>query len=347
LKRDKFSRRDFLRTVGILGGGSVLAGCGKKGLWVITPPPPPPPPLQKSLVVIATHDSTVDNRGNINSTYVQRIVDAAIIELTSQVSVGEAWLSLFPDLKSTSIIGIKVNCLNSSRLVSHPQMAEAIVKGLAQMSLGSGTFSDNNVIVWDRTNSELMTNGGYTLNTGTTGWRCFGTDQSGAGYSSASWTISGVPQNPSRLVTEMCDYIISLGVLKDHNQSGVSLSLKNHYGSINNPGDMHSNLCDPYIAILNQTINQTFPGKQALAMVDCLYGCYSGGPNGPPQFFYKGLIMSRDPVACDQQGLEIINAQRQSHNLQPVSAPHIATAASLGLGTNDLAAMDVRTIVNP
>jgi len=346
LKRDKFSRRDFLRTAGVLAGGTLLAGCGKKGLWVIQPPPPPPPPPQKSLVIIATHVKAT-NGLNIDPVYVQRIVDAAIMNLTSQAKVGEAWLSLFPDLKSTSIIGIKVNCLNASRLVSHPQMADAIAKGLAQMPLGSGTFSENNVIVWDRSNSELTANGGYSLNTGTTDWRCFGTDQSGVGYSATAWDVAGVSQNPSRLLSELCDYLINLAVLKHHSESEVSLSLKNHYGSIHAPGSLHTNLCDPYIAALNRTIRQTLPGKQVLAMVDCLFGCYSGGPSGPPQFFYKGLIMSRDPVACDQQGLSIINALRLQNNLQPVQAPHLATAASYGLGTNDPNWMDVRTIENP
>jgi Domain of unknown function (DUF362) len=297
-------------------------------------------------VVIATHDRAT-NGLNIDPVYVQRIVDAAVIELTAQATVGEAWLSLFPDLGPSSIIGIKVNCLNAVRLVSHPQMAEAIVNGLTRMPLGNGTFPENNVIVWDRSNNELTGNGGYTLNTGTTGWRCFGTDQGGVGYSTTAWDVAGISQNPSRLLSEQCDYLINLAVLKHHSESEVSLSLKNHYGSIHDPGSLHANLCDPYIAVLNQTIQQSHPGKQVLAMADCLFGCYSGGPNGPPQFFYKGLIMGRDPVACDQQGLAIINAQRQSHNLQPVSAPHLATAASYGLGTNDPTAMDVRTITNP
>jgi uncharacterized protein (DUF362 family) len=343
----KVSRRDFLRTAGVLAGGALLSGCGKKGLWVIQSPPPPPPPPQKSLVIVATHDQATDTRGNIYPVYVQRIVDAAIIALTGQVTVGEAWLSLFPDLKSTSIIGIKVNCLNASRLVSHKEMAEAIAKGLAQMPLGNGTFSENNVIVWDRSNSELTSNGGYSLNTGTTDWRCFGTDQGGVGYSTTAWDVAGISQNPSRLLSERCDFLINLAVLKHHSESEVSLTLKNHYGSIHDPGSLHANLCDPYIAALNRTIRQILPGKQVLAMVDCLYGCYSGGPSGPPQFFYKGLIMSRDPVACDQQGLSIINTQRQSRSLTPLQPPHLVTAASYGLGTNDPAAMDVRTITNP
>jgi hypothetical protein len=298
------------------------------------------------VVIVATHVQATNGQ-NIDPIFVQRIVDAAILALTDQATVGEAWLSLFPDLKPTSTIGIKVNCLNAARLVSHPQMADAIAKGLAQMPLGTGTFPENNVIVWDRSNSELTANGGYSLNTGTTGWRCFGTDQGGVGYSSTAWDVAGVSQNPSRLLSELCDYLINLAVLKHHSESEVSLTLKNHYGGIHAPGSLHANLCDPYIAVLNRTIRKTHPGKQVLAMVDCLFGCYSGGPSGPPQFVYNGLVMSQDPVACDQQGLSIINAQRLIKNLQLVQAPHIATAASYGLGTNDPNWMDVRTRENP
>jgi len=40
-------------------------------------------------------------------------------------------------------------------------------------------------------------------------------------------------------------------VLKDHGTAGVTLSMKNHYGSVDNPGSLHGGQCDPYIPELN------------------------------------------------------------------------------------------------
>ena len=42
---------------------------------------------------------------------------------------------------------------------------------------------------------------------------------------------------------------------------------------------------------------------------------YSGGPSGPPNFNPKLILMSRDPVACDKQGQNVINVEREKMKL--------------------------------
>ena len=44
--------------------------------------------------------------------------------------------------------------------------------------------------------------------------------------------------------------LINVGVLKDHNLSGVSVGLKNWYGAIHNPNKHHEDSCTPYIPLL-------------------------------------------------------------------------------------------------
>ncbi len=211
------------------------------------------------------------------------------------------------------------------------------------MSFGVGNFPENNIIIFDRTNYEL-TSAGYTINTSENGVRCFGTNNSGVGYSSESYSVNGSNQKISTIVTEMADYIINLGVLKNHSIAGATLCLKNHYGTCHNPGQIHSNHCDPYIPALNAlpVIND----KQTMNIIDALYGIYSGGPGGSPQFIANKFILSQDIVAADYWGRELLleNGCNTTNN-----AHHIDTAAQepYVLGTNDPEQMDVLNILNP
>jgi uncharacterized protein (DUF362 family) len=132
--------------------------------------------------------------------------------------------------------------------------------------------------------------------------------------------------------------------LKDHSISGVSLSLKNHYGSVDSPGALHGNNCDPYIADINNT--DPVKEKTRLIVLDASIGIYNRGPDGPPQFRYNSLILGQDPVALDYHCLQIIDEEREKHGLPLIAntgrpAKHIKTAADLGLGTMDPNEMQV------
>ncbi|KPL19116.1 MAG: hypothetical protein AMJ92_04380 [candidate division Zixibacteria bacterium SM23_81] len=300
---------------------------------------------QPSRVVIVT-DEAASAGSTIVADVVHVMMDRAIMELTDEISVGAAWLSLFPGITSASQIGIKVNCINRY-CSSHPEVAYAIAEGLARMQVGGSDFPRNNIIIWDRTNNELS-NAGYSRYTGSDPdtVRCFGTDQSGYGYDPASLQVNGRTCYPSSIMSQHCDYLINLSVLKNHSTSGVTFSLKNHYGSIHNPGALHGSYCDPYLPALNQQIRDQLGNPQVVSICDGIFGIYSGGPSGYPQFAYNGILLSQDPVALDYQGMLIL----ANHGCQTTGmATHIATAAGVpyNLGTNDPGQMDVRHIVNP
>ena len=139
----------------------------------------------------------------------------------------------------------------------------------------------------------------------------------------------------SKILTEHCTYLINVPVLKDHNRCGVTLGMKNHYGSINEPWLCHDGFCDPYIANLNAVSH--IKDKTKLLLCDALFGIYQGGPLGAPQWINRQLLASTDPVALDYTGMTIINQQRRERgeSLIAEKARHIHTAASLGLGTDD------------
>ncbi len=288
----------------------------------------------------------------INEPIVQVMMDASIKTLTGINDLGEAWKSIFPGISSSSIIGIKVNCINSA-LPSHPEFVNCIVNGLRQMQFSGVPFNPYNIIIWDRTNSELISCG-YTINYNTPNQvRCFGTDHSGVGYDNTCpltiQTGSGpYTRYPSRILSLLVDYLIDVAVLKNHSSSQVTLCLKNHYGSISNPGGLpHINYCNPEIPSMNQQIRDVVTPNniQKLFIIDALFGNVTSGPGGSPNCNPKKLIMSKDPVACDYRGWQVINIERQGLGQSPISWPvyHIQTASQspYNLGTTDINLIEI------
>jgi hypothetical protein len=210
------------------------------------------------------------------------------------------------------------------------------------MSFADGLFPENNIIIFDRTTGELRS-AGYKLNSSDTGVRCFGTNTSGVGYSSETYNVSGRNQTLSKIVTEYCDFLINISVLKNHGTAGITLCLKNHYGTCNNPGNLHTDYANPYIPSLNA--QEPIISKQTVNICDALFGIKSGGPGGSPQFTENKIIFSKDIVAVDYLGRSIL-ADNGCTTIY--RAGHVDTAATdHGLGTNDPQQMEQVTILNP
>jgi len=343
---NRITRRDFLKKLAIGAAGvsavpRLLASDGTK-----------PDRLLPASDVIWCSDVAATTGTTINQSIVQIMMDASIRRLTGISNLGDAWRSLFPGITTSSVICIKVNCINSA-LSSHRLLVETVINGLAQMNIGGQTFIRNNAIIWDRTNGEL-TGAGYTIYTGSiaTQHRVFGTNQSGVGYDSTRpLTIqrdSGtITVQPSRIISSLSNYMINVACLKDHGGPAMTLDLKNHYGSCSpvpcGAGDGNNS---PEIPSLNQQIRDVLTKQEKIFIVDGLFGIYNGGPGGPPQSWLTfapkntpdSLLMSRDPVAIDYQGEQIINAERIRRSMAAKYAAHIRTAAvaPYNLGTMDI-----------
>ena len=314
----KMDRREFIKDVSLAGlglaVGPTLLNLGMRRA---------PAQVGMSKIVIASHPEAVD-RMRVNAEIAQTLVDMGVMQLTGQTTVADAWASVLPHLSPDDLVTIKVNCINSL-LPTHPEVVDAIVAGL----IAAGV-KENNIIIWDRTNHEL-TSCRYKHNAGDTDVRCFGTNEKGWGYDKQV-NIAGVNSRLSNILTSS-DHMINVPVLKDHGTSGVTLSMKNHYGSVSNPGSLHGGQCDPYIAELNNV--PEIRGKTRLIVLDGLMGSHIGGPGGPPRFVYNSIVLGQDPVAVDYQGWKILEAERQKQGWAFPQPKHIKTAAELGLGTND------------
>jgi uncharacterized protein (DUF362 family) len=325
-------RRQFLKTCSLAAAAGLTFPRNLLGSMA---------PMSGSRVIIV-EDSGATAGTSIDAGVVQSMMNCGIINTAGVSDVGEAWKALLPGVGPASIVAVKVNCLNYS-LPTHPEVAYAAAEGMKQMDFGGSPFPENNIIIFDRSGEELSWSR-YSLNTSATGVRCFGTDASGVGYSTETYDVNGVSEKLSRIVTDMADYVVNISVLKNHSGAGVTLSLKNHYGTCNSANPLHGNACDPYIPALNALA--PIRGKQTLSICDALFGIYSGGPGGSPQVTPNRLIFSTDPVAMDYVGRDLL----AGYGCTTINkAHHIDTAAGApyNLGTNDPGQITIETFSEP
>jgi hypothetical protein len=130
--------------------------------------------------------------------------------------------------------------------------------------------------------------------------------------------------------------------------AGVTLALKNHFGSIDRPSDLHGRANDgcPGIAEVNR--QPVIRDQTRLVLIDATFATDHSGLGGRPDFAPMSLILATDPVAADAVGQQMINAERSRAGRDPIDAEHIRQAQALGLGVADLEAIDsVQVLLDP
>ena len=291
------------------------------------------PPGDKARVVILRREGMVKGDAP-DVSLIRKVINEGVCQVTGNPLASGAWKELFTP-KDT--VGIKVNCLGGRGISTHPELVMAVVEGLRIAGV-----PDSNIIIWDRLTTELEAVG-FKINLQGDGVRCFGTDSN---YEADLEEIGSIGSCFSSILSRQCTALINMPVLKDHDLSGVSLSLKNLYGAIHNPNKYHDNNCDPYIADLNS--HPLIRKKLKLIICDGIKGMYNGGPGFKPHgsWEFQGIIMSRDPVALDRVGAEIIEEKRREKGLPGLKEAgrepkHIATAFKKGLGMGDMKRIEV------
>ena len=319
------NRRDFLKQC--FTGAAVLRASGTMGLLA----PAQQAASAKSRVVIARDDLLRGTGSTVDSRRMLGLLDRAMQTLCDRDHAIEAWSKL---VRPGETVGLKVNALGGRGLSSNLQLIEAICERLQEAGIKAG-----DIVVWDRETDE-MERAGFRIAMGGNGVQCFGTDR--LDYEQELVTHGSVGSRLSRILTQRCNVLINLPVLKDHDGAGATIALKNMYGVIHNPNKYHPNGCDPYIADLNML--PEIRTRMRLTICDATTAQYEGGPAYKPEYSWRhnALIVSQDPVALDYTGWQIIERKRAEKGLKTLEAegraPHyIATAADAGhqLGTND------------
>ncbi|MFP5208935.1 MAG: DUF362 domain-containing protein [Acidobacteriota bacterium] len=327
------SRREFLKDAAagaVALGASVAAdGLGLAGKQNERTP------AGKSRVVVARDAALHGAGGQPDEKRVLALLDKAMAAYTGREHLVEAWKHVIPaEILSGKVIGLKVNGLGGRGISTHRVLVMAIAERLQQAGVRAG-----NIVVWDR-NARDLEACGMTISTNANGIRCYGNDSAGFEDQPASFGSARV--RLSRILTRDCAMVISLPILKDHDMSGLTFTMKNMYGVVERPNELHGNNCNPGVADLNCI--PAVRNKVRFTIGDALTSVYQGGPTFHPAFMWypNALVVGEDRVAIDHTALQMLNQKRVEAGLGTLEADgrtpqYIATAADRAhrLGTND------------
>ena len=229
------------------------------------------------------------------------------------------------------VVGIKVNCLAGKNLSPRVELVEALVNLIAETGVDR-----RNIVVFERSNRELQ-RAGFEIRESGPPYRCIGTNND---FDREPSTSGAIGSCFARMVSTTCSALVSFGVVKDHDLSGVSAGMKNWYGVIHNPNKYHDNGCDPYIADVAR--HPYIRNKLRLTVLDGVIAQCHGGPAYRQGGIFKlGMVAaSTDPVAADLWAWREIESERAIRgmpNLEAAGRPvrYLATAAKAGLGVDD------------
>ncbi|MCP4537621.1 MAG: DUF362 domain-containing protein [Chloroflexi bacterium] len=292
-----------------------------------TSPPtdePPPDPLGR---VVQVHHAGVWDGDNLVEDAIRQMLDASITQLTGQNDAGQAWDSLFAPQER---IAIKVNVLSISSFWTHAPLVMAIAERLQEVGVPA-----EQIVIFDYQSRELPT-AGYTVNKDGPGVRCYGTD----GDSVSGWTIMDTEVGLSNILMN-CDALINVPILKQHDWSGISFAMKNHYGTFTKPSSFHGERIVRGIAELNAL--PPIKDRTRLIVGDALAIVKTGWRDAATG---DSILMSFDPVAHDTIGLQLYNQMLMAEGGNPASVTERANAwlnasAELGLGVNDLDSIEL------
>jgi uncharacterized protein (DUF362 family) len=342
------SRKDFLRIstlgLGALTGGQLLSACDAAPAATATTVPPmatiaatqpsiiPDPKIFQFYPtipskVIHTHHAGVWAGENLTPAALREMVDDSITNLTGLADAKEAWAALF---KPAERIAIKVNAFQNSTIWTHAPLVQAVTDSLVEAG-----HPAEQIVIYDTTSNELKT-AGFTLNPDGPGVRCYGTDS----HYKEGWKVGNVNVQLSTVLLD-CDALINMPVLKSHMIAAMTYSLKNHYGTVSNPGGLHGSI-DTKIAELNAL--PEIKDKTRLVIGDALEANlrYSNSwPYWSADWKGDSILVSYDPVALDTVGAQILGTALENEEFTSRAIAGFDQAATLGLGTNNPANMTV------
>ncbi|HPW18417.1 MAG TPA: twin-arginine translocation signal domain-containing protein [Candidatus Aminicenantes bacterium] len=154
----------------------------------------------------------------------------------------------------------------------------------------------------------------------------------------------GVLRHP---VFQKATALVNARPMRSHYWSGVGSLIKNYIMFAPRPSAWHGDACADLAKIWDLPAVKGKTRLNVLVMFTPLF--HSVGPHNYAKEYtwdYKGLILSRDPVAADATGLRVIQAKRREHfgddRPLPVAPHHIRLADTRHhLGTSDPARIEL------
>jgi hypothetical protein len=328
-----------------------------------TPRPTPsgtPGPLTGKVVHVHSENATSWDGTDpaywnyVDQDVVNQMVDEGVLALTNSGIVDDAWRVLLPNYQPGQGIAIKVNFNNSNSCDDMDEQIDAIVEPVNAVIRGLKRIGviEEDIWVYDamRPIPNRFVSGILYQNIKFYDYSCRLKAQWAYGNPDAYITFNpppGVPTPPAICLTEVivdASYLINIPIMKYHtNQTGASLSFKNHFGSIDNPAGLHNyiNFDNPYYSptysvFVDLFLNPNIMGKTILTIGDGLLASksYYGGP---PQLWTtfgghvpNSIFLSKDPVAFDCVLCDLLDAEI---TLPDAVNDYLNLASNAGLGT--------------
>lgn len=306
------TRREFLKTAAMAVGGASVAGAVE-----------PSPAQEAGPRVGVARNTAVWGDTGVDPDLLGRLIDEAVMWTTGESSPRQAWAKCF---SADEIIGLKPNGIAGYELSTLPETIEHCIIRLEEAGIPR-----DHMVVWEQNPGHLAACG-VPLDDVPWGVRAVPTDSNlGEPVRNGSFT--------DRLCTVLdeCDAILNLPLMKDHPISGVTGAMKNHYGSIGNPGAQHADL---HRRVVELNDLPQIREKTRLVICDLVHTVVDGGPYGAPHYFPGAMLAATDFVACDAVCWYLLEEERARRGLPTLQETgreplFIAAAQERGLGVAD------------
>jgi uncharacterized protein (DUF362 family) len=291
-----------------------------------------------------------------SQTAVDKLVDRGVMELTGTTTRAAAWQALIPAYAPGQRIAIKVNLNNASSTGDDDNIVDALaepVNSVVQGLVDAGV-NESDIWVYDAVRSipDRFQDG-----CDFPGVNFSGRDVNAQGFSTTQKVTfdepSGAPSLPDQAISQVlvgAHYLINMPIMKKHGHAYVTLSFKNHFGSIQWCGELHE-LTFPYTAgyqpeyspMVDIYRNPHFGAKTVLTIGDGLYGSWGNQSSTPAPWGAFGdeapnsMLFSLDPVAIDCVMYDFLEAEA---GVTPGADDYLVAAAREGLGVYEHRAPD-------
>jgi len=260
---------------------------------------------------------------------VYQMVDQGLLLLTGATTRAEAWLNLVPNYVPDQKVAIKIN-LNNAKSIDDSdnvidaliQPVNAVIRGLLEIGVAA-----SDIWVYDakRWIPDRLINGCDFPGVQFSGYK----GPNSLGFSETETvnfeTPSGLPSLDTQRISNVlvnAEYLINVPIMKRHGIARVTLSFKNHLGSVEAPVDLHEYIkpsssiyTDGYNPMLDIYMNQNFRNKTILTIGDGLFGCWRNNYSEPKPWVTfnhqapNSLFFSKDPVALDCVLYDFLDAE--------------------------------------
>jgi uncharacterized protein (DUF362 family) len=341
------SRRQFLRLSALLAGVAALKPCES----VVAGSSPSKPKVIHVYCQRATHWDFLTGwwGDHVDQGVVSEMVDRGVMELTGRNSRPAAWQALLPDYVAGQRVAIKVNFNNAqspadadNSIDATIEPVNAIIAGLKEIGVAA-----SDIWVYDAVRA-IPTR--FKNGCDHPGVQFSGDSSSNhQGFSSTQKVTfrppAGGPSLGAQSISNVlvnAKYLINVPLMKKHCCAWVTLSFKNHFGSIAHCAALHGytfpyedDYTSAYSPLVDIYKNRHFGAKTVLTVGDGLYGSRGSQDSAPERWATfdsdspRSLFFSQDPVAIDSVMYDFLDDEAP---VRPHGDDYLARAAQVGLG---------------